>query len=144
MMLMDVGDAHMLNLKVHHVGYLVKKSAPAKEAFLSLGWRTEQDFVRDDARGIDICFLIKDGLRIELICPFRSDSTVSGLLKRIPNGPYHICYLSRSLEQDGSTLRDLGFLPIGDPAPAPACGGHPVQFFIHPAMGMIELLGEDA
>ena len=41
---------------------------------------------------------------------------------------------------DAAALRAQGYLPITEPAPAPACGGHPVQFFLHPAVGMIELV----
>lgn len=133
----------MLKLKVHHIGYLVKKAGPAKKAFTELGYTLRQDFVRDDSRGIDICFLEKDGVVIELVCPFTETSTVAGLAGRIKNSPYHICYVSESLEQDAASLRDLGYLPITEAEPAPACGGHPVQFFLHPSLGMIELVERD-
>ena len=130
----------MLQLRVHHLGYLVKKKAQAEEAFLALGYAVRQDWVHDTARGIDIAFLEKDGLCVELVCPFTKDSVVSGLLARQKNSPYHICYISENLEKDGEALHVLGFLPIAPAAPAPACAGHAVQFFLHPALGMIELL----
>ncbi|MDO4284183.1 MAG: VOC family protein [Eubacteriales bacterium] len=130
----------MLHLKVHHIGYLVKKKAKAKDAFLALGYLVKQDWVRDESRGIDICFLEKDSLLIELVCPFTGDSLVSGLLARMKNSPYHICYVSEHPRQDAAALRDLGYLPITEAQPAPACGMHPVQFFLHPALGMIEVL----
>lgn len=129
-----------MNLPVHHIGYLVKKGSHAREAFLSIGYSILQDWVRDEGRGIDISFLRNGSLTVELVCPYREDSTVSGLLKRLKNCPYHICYISESLENDSEILRNNGFLPITDPSPAPACGGHPVQFFMHPDMGMIELV----
>ena len=129
-----------MNLSIHHIGYLVKKGQKAQASFLTLGYHTVQDWVRDDARGIDISFLEKDGVTIELVSPFREDSSVSGLMRRIKNSPYHICYVSESLEKDAAALRAQGYLPITEPAPAPACGGHPVQFFLHPAVGMVELV----
>ena len=48
-----------MNLKIHHIGYLVKKGQRAQASFLALGYHTVQDWVRDDARGIDISFLEK-------------------------------------------------------------------------------------
>lgn len=132
----------MLHLKVHHIGYLVKKKK-AREAFLTLGYSVLQDWIRDEERGIDICFLSSGGTCIELVTPYRDTSTVSGLLKRLKNSPYHICYISKDLSGDAAQLREKGFLPIDLPTPAPACGGHAVQFFLHPALGMIELLDQD-
>ena len=130
----------MLGLRVHHVGYLVKKKDRALSAFLGLGYTLSQDWVKDESRGIDIAFVSKDGLTVELVSPFREDSDVSGLLVRMKNSPYHICYVSSDLAEDAAALREEGYLPIGGAKPAPACGGHPVQFFMHPALGMIELI----
>ncbi len=132
----------MLHLKVHHIGYLVKKKT-AREAFLTLGYTICQDWIRDEGRGIDICFLQSGSTCIELVCPYCDTSTVSGLMKRLKNSPYHICYISEDLDGDAKELREQGFLPIDLPTAAPACDGHPVQFFLHPALGMIELLDHD-
>lgn len=73
----------MPSLKIHHIGYLVKKLEKAKKTFESLGYLAEQDTVRDEIRKVDICFLIKDGYRVELVSPFSEESVVSGLLKKI-------------------------------------------------------------
>ena len=133
----------MLHLKVHHIGYLVKKKDAAKAAFLNLGYSVEKDWIRDEFRGIDICFVIKDGLRVELVSPYTNTSDVAGLLKRIKNSPYHICYCSADIEKDSDLLREEGYLPITGTAPAPALEGRGVRFFMHPALGMIELVRED-
>lgn len=130
----------MHHLKVHHLGYLVKKRDAAKKAFEALGYAVESDWVRDEARGIDICFMTMDSLRVELVCPFTKDSDVSSLLSRIKNSPYHICYETPSIADEMPLLRAEGYLPIKESAPAPACGGRNVAFFLHPALGMIELL----
>ena len=132
----------MLSLKLHHIGYLVKKKK-AQEAFLALGYTIIEDWVHDEGRGIDISFLSKDGCCIELVCPFSKESIVSGLIARLKNSPYHICYISENMEQDLETLRDQGYLPMTEPAGAPALKGHPVVFLMHPSLGMIELIDRD-
>jgi len=73
----------MPTLTVHHIGYLVKKIDKAIQTFQSLGYEIEQDTVYDDIRKVNICFLTKDGCRVELVSPVSEDSVVSGLMKKI-------------------------------------------------------------
>ena len=40
----------MQSLRIHHIGYLVKKIEKAKQTFLALGYLIEQDTVYDDIR----------------------------------------------------------------------------------------------
>ena len=129
----------MNNLKVHHIGYLVKKLDKAKATFEALGYK-RGDSTNDETRGIDICFLTKDGLTVELVSPFADDSVVSGLMSRYKNSAYHICYESAHFNDDLHELENSGFHIIGEPLPAPAIDGHNVVFLMNPAIGMIELL----
>ena len=129
-------------MTVHHIGYLVKKFERAKKAFLGLGYSVEQDVVRDEFRKIDILFLIKDGYRVELVSPYDPSSVVADIITRLGNSPYHICYEADEFDAEMERLRDECFVPCGEAAPAPACGGRRVVFLIHPFMGMIELLGK--
>mgnify|MGYP002509879528 CR=1 FL=1 len=130
----------MSTLKIHHIGYLVKKIGKAKQSFEMLGYQVEQDTVYDDIRKVDICFLIKDGYRVELISPVSADSVVSGLLKKYKNAPYHICYEADDPEAAYLELTGNGFAAIDTPTPAPALGGRNVVFLTSPVAGMIELL----
>lgn len=130
----------MPTLKIHHLGYLVKKIEKAKEAFASLGYQVEQDTVRDDIRKVDICFLIKDGYRVELVSPISEDSVVAGLLKKYKNTPYHICYEADDPQAAYRELTENGFIAIDTPTPAPALGGCEVVFLTSPVIGMIELI----
>lgn len=130
----------MLMLKVHHIGYLVKKMDAAILSFKNLGYRIKQDTVYDEIRKINICFLEKDGYCIELVAPVSEDSVVAGLLKKYKNCPYHICYETTDFEKDFETLRTEGFMPIDTPTPAPALSGKEVVFMTHAALGMIELI----
>lgn len=130
----------MTPLKIHHIGYLVKKMQKARETFEALGYRLEQDTVYDPIREVDICFLEKDGYRIELVSPVSETSVVAGLLKKYKNCPYHICYEAEDYESAGAALSAAGFLAIDTPTEAPAMGGRKVAFFSSPAVGMVELL----
>ena len=130
----------MLTLKVHHIGYLVKKMDAAIQSFEDLGYQTIQSTVYDDIRKINICFLEKDGYCIELVSPVSEDSVVSGLMKRFKNSPYHICYETENFDRDYQTLTENGFVSIDTPTPAPALQNREVVFLTHASMGMIELL----
>lgn len=127
-------------LKVHHIGYLVKKIEAAVSTFEKLGYRTMQTTVYDDIRKVNICFMEKDGYCIELVSPVSGDSVVSGLMKRFKNSPYHICYETGNFEEDYMTLVSDGFMAIDTPTPAPALQGRDVVFMTHASVGMIELI----
>ena len=101
-----------MTLKVHHIGYLVKKTEAAILSFQALGYRVTRETVYDDIRKVNICFLEKDNYRIELVSPASEDSVVSGLLKKYKNCPYHICYETSSFDEDYQTLLANGFLSI--------------------------------
>lgn len=130
----------MTSLTVHHIGYLVKKIEKAKDAFLSLGYQIEQDTLRDTIRKVDICFLGKDGYRVELLSPYAEDSVVSGLMKRYKNSPYHICYETTDFDAALADLTAGGFIAIDTPTPAPALGNREVVFLTNAVLGMIELI----
>lgn len=130
----------MLTLRVHHIGYLVKKIDAAILAFINLGYHITQNTVYDDIRKVNICFLEKDNYCIELVSPTSEDSVVSGLLKKYKNCPYHICYETENFEEDYRSLLESGFISIDAPTPAPALQNRPVVFLTNASMGMIELL----
>lgn len=110
------------------------------EAFQRLGYTAVSDVVYDSYRKVHICFMEKDGYRIELVSPADSSSVVSGLLKKYKNSPYHICYETSDFETDFAALSAEGFTAIDTPTPAPALGGRQVVFLMNPFLGMIELL----
>lgn len=130
----------MLALKVHHIGYLVKKIEAATQTFEALGYQLAQDIMYDDIRKVNICFLQKDGYCVELVSPTAEDSVVSGLIKKYKNCPYHICYETDNFDKDYQTLLSNGFISIDTPTPAPALQDREVVFLTNASMGMIELL----
>lgn len=132
----------MLTLKVHHIGYLVKKMDAAILAFTNMGYRITQNTMYDDIRRVNICFLEKDNYCIELVSPASEDSVVSGLLKKYKNCPYHICYETENFEEDYQALLADGFISIDVPTPAPALQNREVVFLTSATVGMIELIGK--
>ena len=127
-------------MKVHHIGYLVKKLEKAAEEFEKLGYVRLGDITPDPQRKIDILFLRKDGYVVELVSPNAADSVVSGLLKTYKNSPYHICYESADFQTDLEQLTGNGYVQIDQPTPAPAIENRRVVFLMNSRLGMIELL----
>lgn len=131
-------------MKIHHIGYLVKKIDKALETFLDLGYQIIQETIYDEYRGIYICFLERDGYVIELVSPASVKSVVSGLLTKTGNSPYHICYEVSDMEEEIQKLRKLHYVICSEPHEAVACSNRKVCFLVHPHMGMIELLEGDS
>lgn len=127
-------------MKIHHIGYLVKKIEKAAAAFEALGYAREGDMTRDEYRRVDILFMQKDGYRIELVSPYAQDSVVAGLIRVYKNAPYHICYEAEDFAAEIAGLENSGYVRMDEPACAPAIGGRRVTFFMHAATGMLELL----
>ncbi len=127
-------------LRIHHIGYLVKRIDKACAMFLDLGYSIEQEVIYDEYRNVDICFLIKNGYRIELISPRKGKSAVGELLKRIGNSPYHICYEVKHIGETVIELSKMKFVEWEQPTEAPALNGRKVTFLFNSQIGMIELL----
>ena len=128
-------------MRIHHVGYLVKNIKKSADVFRNLGYSPTGEVCHDHLRGVDILFIEKDGSMLELVCPFRDDSEVSGLMPKYKNSPYHICYEVDNLNTSAEQLRDNGFFPVDEePMPAPAIENRPVWFLLHAQIGLIELV----
>ncbi|MEA5026106.1 MAG: VOC family protein [Erysipelotrichaceae bacterium] len=129
-------------MKIHHIGYLVKKIDKAISAFQQLGYSLVTEKTYDSIRKINICFMLKDGYLIELVSPASDDSVVSGLIRQYRNAPYHFCYCSTDFDAALSALSANGYVCIDEPCPAPALAGKRVVFLMNPSIGLIELLEE--
>ena len=127
-------------MKVHHVGYFVKNIEKSLKTFMSLGYEVEQETVRDEYRGIDITFLMKDGYRVELVSPYTQESVVYDLRKKMGNSPYHICYEVDNLDKAIEELQEQRFVVSQEPHEAVAIEGKRVCFLVHGQIGIIELV----
>lgn len=129
-------------MRIHHIGYLVKKIDKSIEAFKALGYTITIETTWDSGRDAFICFMENDGYCVELICPSK-DSDLYPLLKQYNNVPYHICYICDDLEQAIEELKPQKFMLFKEPAPAPVIGeAARVAFLISARVGMIELVEE--
>lgn len=131
-------------MKIHHLGYLVSDIEKARSCFCDLGFeecvRPLGGVVRDEARQVDISFLNKDGYVIELISPIDRESPFFPLLKKYKNCSYHFCYESDDPEGDVEALLKKGWIQIDPFENAPAINGRKVGFFLHPSVGIIEIV----
>jgi len=127
-------------MKIHHIGYLVKKLGRSEEAFSKIGFTVEKEAVYDHIRDVNISFMLNGEYRVELIEPASKDSPLYPLLKNYKNSPYHICYLADDLEASRTELEAQGFMVIQDTQTAPALDGRNVIFMVSADIGIIELV----
>jgi methylmalonyl-CoA/ethylmalonyl-CoA epimerase len=134
----------MNDLRVDHVGYLVKNVDKAVAEFEALGYALRGDVCHDEIRCADIAFIEHSGYVIELVAPCDEASVAWNLLRRNGSGPYHICYETENLKKAEALLQENGgggvFMKIQDEQDAPALGGRKVAFFVNKNIGMVELV----
>ncbi|SKB87318.1 methylmalonyl-CoA/ethylmalonyl-CoA epimerase [Lachnospiraceae bacterium] len=130
-----------MSLKIHHIGYMIKKIERSLPQFTALGYEVEIPEFSDESRKCDFCFLVKDGYRVELISPWGDDSPLFPMLKHHKNMMYHICYETDSMEQEIERLTEMHYALVEPPAKAPAISDTAaVAFLMHKDLGMIELV----
>lgn len=126
-------------MKVHHVGYAVKKLEKAAEVFKGLGY-LPGEITEDEIRHIRIMFMENGHERVELIAPNGESTPVDGVLKNSGPTPYHICYEVNDIKKAVDGLSAGGWAVIKDAETAPAICGAPVVFLYNRHIGMIELV----
>ncbi len=126
-------------MKVHHIGYAVKRLEKAAEVFATLGY-TMGEITKDESRRIRIMFLENGAERVELVAPDGDDTPVDGILKSTGPTPYHICYEVQDINAATDELKTKGFVTVKEPEPAPAIGGATVAFMYNARVGLIELV----
>lgn len=129
-------------MKIHHIGYTVKKIEDSINEFKKLGYRTIGNKVTDNLRKVIIQFIKNGDYLIELVAPLNKESPVTNLLKKQGNSPYHICYTTNNLEKKISDLGNSGFVVISDLLKAPAINNKKVIFLYKKEIGLLELVEE--
>ena len=126
--------------KVHHFGFLVKNIRKSVETFQIFGYEFDKEITFDDIRKAEICFLKKNGERIELVAP-HPESDLFPLLKKYNNTIYHICYETDDLDTAIQCLKGKGFLLFKEKQAAPAISvTAEVAFLMHINLGIVELI----
>lgn len=127
-------------LKVHHIGYAVKDLSKSLEMFLKIGYKIENEPVRDEKRKVEIAFISNNNYLVELISPLDNDSPIQNYLGKIGNTPYHLCYETEDIETSVNELRKQRYLLIEAPSEAVAIDDRRVAFLYNPKYGLLELL----
>lgn len=131
-------------MRIHHVGYAVHDLNEATAGFVALGYACEGGPIADVPRRIRVQFVARDGYRVELIAPLDgpdAPSPVTGLLDQIGPTAYHLAYDVDDVHEAIDRLVGQGFRLIEPPTAGPAVDDRPAAFLIHPATGLLELLG---
>jgi catechol 2,3-dioxygenase-like lactoylglutathione lyase family enzyme len=136
-------DSPTSPLRIHHLGYAVRDLERSRERFTELGFVEETAVFDDKLRKVDIIFMVKDGYRIELVCPNAEGSVMKNLLDKVGDTPYHICYETVDLDHEIRILERKSYLVADPPKPAVALRDQRVAFLYRPGVGLIELLETD-
>ena len=126
-------------MKIHHIGYLVHDKDSVQE-FLSLGYEIERDWVHDEIRRIEICFMKNGEIVIELVMPDKDCTIIGKEVRKLGNIPYHICYICEDIEKKVNELEKKGWMVTSHPAIAPAIENKKVAFLFGISTGIIELV----
>jgi len=129
-------------MKIHHIGYAVKKIEDSINEFKKLGYETIGNKITDNLRNVIIQFIKNGDYLIELVAPLNKESPVTNLLKKQGNSPYHVCYITNNLEKKISDLGNSGFVVISDLLKAPAINNKKVIFLYKKEIGLLELVEE--
>lgn len=129
----------MEELKINHVGYLINDLEKSLEIFINMGYCKLSKYL-DNLRGVEIAFIKKNDLILELIRPIRENSAVSNLYKKIGPSPYHVCYETFDLDKTIADFRKNNWIVVVNKQPAIAFGNLNVVFLFHKEVGLIELL----
>lgn len=131
---------------IHHIGIAVDNLNIAKEQYEALGYRAfHEGILIDQDRRIRVVFMIKDGIKLELISPLdeKQPSPVDRYLKlRIGYAMYHIAYNVEDIESTIIYLRGKGYSQIEDVSISELIDGRREVYMYSRKLGLLELLEE--
>ena len=131
-----------LLMRIHHIGYAVKRIEQAAYEFELLGYTKEGNQVVDKERNIKIQFMSNNNYYIELITPISNSAPIYNMLKKFGNTPYHICYETKNIEETIKNLTYDGYVLIEPIKEAKAINNRRVAFLANKDIGIIELVEE--
>ncbi len=127
-----------MELRVHHIGCIVKDLDKAVELHESMGyevaWKT-----KDPYQGIDVVFMKLEETLVELIVPLGENSVIERYASK-SLGPYHLAYCSEKYEEDKESFRKKHFIPITEEMEG--FSGHDARFIFYYSknIGIVELI----
>ena len=128
-------------MKIHHIGYCVKNIDKAAAEFEKIGYALLGSKYEDSFRKIYIQFMKNGETLIELVSPLGTgESPVDGILQKIGNTAYHICYETANIEDEINRLQQQKYVPVSKPEAATALDNNKVAFMFKRDIGLIELV----
>jgi methylmalonyl-CoA/ethylmalonyl-CoA epimerase len=129
-------------MKFDHIGVVVRRLDIGRLHLTALfdikSWTREFD---DTTNGVSVQFgRDPSGICYETIAPLGASSPISEALRTGARILNHVAYLVPDLHAAGERLKSARCLPAGEPRPAVAYGGRPIQFFVSPLRIIIELI----
>ena len=117
-------------MRIHHLGYAVKSMDVSIEEFVKLGYERVGETVADEARGVMIQFMNLGNYCIELVAPMNAASSINGIITKLGNTPYHICYSVDNIDEAVERLKNEGYVLMEKPSCAIAIDSIRLHFFI--------------
>ncbi|BBJ28316.1 hypothetical protein ATHSA_1227 [Athalassotoga saccharophila] len=127
-------------MKIHHVGYAVDSIEEGIKTFEALGFKVDSDTFNDVKRKVEIVFMSKGEMKIELVAPLSVDSPVSKFLSKNGPSPYHICYSTDDIYKTVDKLKQFKFIQISEIEEALAISNKKVVFMYSKPIGILELV----
>jgi len=127
-------------MRVHHYGFATNDLKASIRTFRLLGYRVGKPIL-DPTQKVYVAFVHREGESpIELVADATPDGPTKGLLSKVGNGLYHICYEVDDLDRAIEDLRQKRFLLRHSPAEATAFDGRRIAWMYNWDVGLIELL----
>ena len=125
-----------------HLGLVVKRLEKGRDRLAALlaisDWTP---VIVDSVNGVRLQFgRDPAGVVYEVLEPLGEDSPVFGALQSGKAILNHVAYRVPDLAAGANHLSSAGAARAGDPKPAVAYGGRPIQFFVTPLRFIIELI----
>ncbi len=137
----------MIDARFHHLSIAVRRLDEAAAALKVTGLLPASELPDgvEPESGVRVAFLRSPhgGPLVELVEGLDHASPVTGILKRAGAGPYHICFAVPVLEAARQELEASGYRAVTVPIKSVALAGALMQFFYHPACGLMELVELD-
>ena len=135
-------DAVPTTWRFDHLGVVVKDLAKGRRHLVALLAIAEWTGVFDDpVNGVRLQFgRDPAGVVYELLEPLDEASPVFAALRNGKAILNHVAYRVADLAAGAAHLAGAGAARIGEPRPAIAYGGRPIQFFVTPLRFVIELI----
>lgn len=127
---------------INHIGYAVINIEKSISDFELLGYSLVGDKICDKRRNLFFQFMTNGQHTIELVetADKEMDSPIKAIVQKNVNSiPYHICYVTDSLDETSMELKKSGFLKLSECSSEESVSNVRSAFFTKRSTGLIEV-----